>query len=93
MAARQMRGLLARINLVAMEELANAFWAQLPILWGVGVFLLVGGVLTEQAVSDRYVKGLGRAAADAGWKMVLLAAAIHLLSQALGPVSLAASAG
>ena len=88
MAARQMRGLVARFNLlVAMRGFADAFWTQLPLLFVLGTVLLVGGVVAKETVSNCYLKGLGRAAVAAGWKMMVLAAAIYLLGRGLGVAS------
>ena len=66
-----------------MKELMDLFG---PWLYGVGAVLLVGGLLTKELTSDASVQGLGRVAASAGLKMMLLAATIYLLIQGLGAV-------
>ncbi len=64
----------------------DLFGPWLPSLFGVGAVLLVGGLLTKELASDASVQRLGRGAASAGLKMMLLAATIYLLIQVLGAV-------
>ncbi len=51
-----------------------------------GTVLLVGGLLTKEMSPNPTAKGLGRSAAGAGGKMLLLAAAIHFLVRVLAAV-------
>ncbi len=48
--------------------------------------LLVGGLVAKEAASDPFLKGIGRGAANIGWRMMLLAAAFYLLLRALAAV-------
>ncbi len=64
----------------------SVFGPWIPLLFGVGTALLVGGLLTKELVSDATAKGLGRAAANAGWRLMLLAAVIYLLVRGLTAV-------
>lgn len=59
------------------------FGPWLPLLFGLGTVLLVGGLLTKEMAANSTVKGLGRGAANAGWRMMLLAAVMYLLILAL----------
>ena len=61
----------------------GVFGPWLPLLLGAGAFLLAGGLLAKETVTDPMIKGLGRAAASAGLKMLLLVATIYLLVLAL----------
>ena len=58
------------------------FGPRLPSLFGLGTDLLVGGLVAKAAASDR-LKGIGRGAADVGWRMMLFAATMYLLVLAL----------
>ena len=57
----------------------NLFGPWLLPLSGVGTVLLMGGLLTKEIASDRSVKGLGRGAANVGWRLMLLAAVMYFL--------------
>ena len=63
--------------------LLEVFGPWIPLLFGAGTILLVGGLLAKEAAASPTAKGLGRAAANVGWRMMLLAAAIYLLIRAL----------
>ena len=67
-------------------DLMEVFGPWMPLLFGVGTVLLVGGLLTKEMAVNSTVKGLGRAAANAGGRMMLLAAAMYLLVVALAAV-------
>jgi hypothetical protein len=69
-----------------MDALMNLFGPWLLPLFGVGTVLLVGGLVTKELASDRTVKGLGRGAANVGWRLMLLAAAMYLVILALTAV-------
>jgi hypothetical protein len=69
-----------------MDSLMNLFGPWLVPLFGVGTVLLVGGMLAKEMASDPSVKGLGRGAANVGWRLLLLAAAMYLMILALGTV-------
>jgi hypothetical protein len=69
-----------------MDALMNLFVPWLVPLFGVGAVLLVGGLLTKELTSDRSIKGLGRGAANVGWRLMLLAAAMYFLILALNAV-------
>jgi hypothetical protein len=69
-----------------MDEVMNLFGPWLVPLFGVGAVLLVGGLLTKELASDRSVKGLGRGAANVGWRLMLLATAMYLAILALTAV-------
>ena len=69
-----------------MDALMNLFGPWLLPLFGVGTVLLVGGLVTKEMASDRTVKGLGRGAANVGWRLMLLAAAMYLVILALTAV-------
>lgn len=69
-----------------MDAAMDLFGPWLLPLFGVGTFLLVGGLVTKELVSDRFVKGLGRGAANVGWRLMLLAAAMYLAILALTAV-------
>ena len=64
----------------------EVFGPWMPILFGLGTVLLVGGLFTKEMASHPAAKRLGRAAANAGWRMMLLAAAIYLLVRVLAAV-------
>ena len=61
----------------------EVFGPWLPLLFGLGIVLLVGGLVAKEMAANSTVKGLGRGAANAGWRMMLLAATIYLLVLAL----------
>ena len=87
MAAWQMPVRRGPVNLSCMEaDLMAVFGPWLPLLFGVGTVLLVGGLLTKEMSPNSTAKGLGRSAAAAGWKMMLLAAAIYFLVRVLAAV-------
>lgn len=57
----------------------NLFGPWLLPLFGVGTVLLVGGLLAKEMVAEPSIKAIGRAAANAGWRMMLLAVAMYLM--------------
>lgn len=59
------------------------FGPWLPLLFGLGTVLLVGGPVAKEAASDRFLKGIGRGAANVGSRMMLFAATMYLLVLAL----------
>ncbi len=60
------------------------FGPWLPLLFGLGKVLLVGGLVAKEAVSDRFLKDIiGRGSANVGGRMMLFAATMYLLVQAL----------
>ncbi len=67
-------------------DLMQVFGPWLPLLFGVGTVLLVGGLLTKELSPNSTAKGLGRSAASAGWKMMLLAAALYFLVRVLAAI-------
>jgi hypothetical protein len=69
-----------------MAALINLFGPWLVPLFGVGTALLVGGPLTKELASNRSVKGLGRGAANVGWRLMLLAATMYLALLALAAI-------
>ncbi len=77
---------ISELRCFIVEELMEVFGPWLPWLFSVGAVLLVGGLLTRELASDASVQGLGRGAASAGLKMMLLAATLYLLIQGLGAV-------
>ncbi len=64
----------------------EVFGPWLPLLFGVGTVLMVGGLLTKEMDAQSTVKGWGRVAANAGLRMMLLAATMYLLILALSAV-------
>ena len=64
----------------------NLFGPWLLPVFGIGTVLLVGGLATKEMAQDRSVKGLGRGAANVGWRLMLLAAAMYLMILALTAV-------
>jgi hypothetical protein len=69
-----------------MGELMALFGSWLPWLFGVGAFLLIGGLLTKELAKGSSAGRLGRGAISAGLRMMLLAATIYVLIQGLGGV-------
>lgn len=65
--------------LSTVDVLTNLFGPWLLPLFGEGTILLAGGSLTKEIASDRSVKGLGRGAANVGWRLMLLAAAMNFV--------------
>ena len=63
--------------------LMEVFGPWLPLLFGLGTALLVGGLVMKEAASDRFLKGIGRGALNVGWRMMLFATAMYLLILAL----------
>jgi uncharacterized membrane protein YgdD (TMEM256/DUF423 family) len=76
MATWQMCRCVSTVTLSVMDAAMNLFGPWLVPLFGVGAVLLVGGLVTREMASDRSVKGLGRGAANVGWRLMLLAAAM-----------------
>ncbi len=64
----------------------GVFGPWLPWLFGSGAVLLAGGLLVGRSVPDPTAAKLGRAAASAGWRMMLLAATMYLMILALAAV-------
>jgi hypothetical protein len=69
-----------------MGALMDLFGPWLLPLFGVGTVLLAGGLLTKEIASKPSVKGLGRGAANVGWRLMLLAVAMYLVVLALTAV-------
>lgn len=69
--------------LIGMDALIDLFGPWLIPLFGVGTVLLAGGLLTNEMASNPSVKGLGRGAANVGWRLMLLAAAMYFVILAL----------
>jgi hypothetical protein len=69
-----------------MGALMDLFELWLLPLFGVGTILLAGGLLTKEMASDRSVKRVGRSAANVGWRLMLLAAAMYFVILALAAV-------
>jgi hypothetical protein len=69
-----------------MDAVMNLFGPWLLPVFVIGAVLLVGGLLTKEMAPDRSVKGLGRGAANVGWRLMLLAAAMYFLILALTAV-------
>jgi hypothetical protein len=86
MATWQMRDARSPTNLIGMGALMDLFGPWLLPLFGVGTVMLAGGLLTKEMASDRSIKRLGRGAANAGWRLMLLAAAMYLVVLALAAV-------
>ena len=61
----------------------QVFGPWIPLLLGVGAVLLAGGLLVKELAPNSLVRNLGRGAANAGWRMMLLGAAIYFLILAL----------
>jgi hypothetical protein len=76
----------AAATMSIMDALMDLFGPWLPPLFGVGTVLLVGGLLTKEVAQDRSVRGLGRGAANVGWRLMLLAAAMYFIILALTAV-------
>ena len=78
---------LPTVNLPLMGAyLMGVFGPWMPLLFAVGAILLVGGLRVKEMAPNPFPKGLGRAATNAGWRMMLLAAAIYLLIVVLAAV-------
>lgn len=86
MATWQMYRCCSPTNVTTMDALMNLFGPWLLPLFGVGTVLLLGGLLAKEVVSDPSFKWLGRAAANAGWRMMLLAVTMYIMILALTAV-------
>ena len=87
MAARQMPSGRRAVSLPGMEAyLMEIFGPWLPPLFGFGAVLLAGGLAAKEIISDPFLKGIGRGAANVGWRMMLFAATMYLLIVALAAV-------
>lgn len=87
MAVRQIQPRRRTANLPAMEAyLTDIFGPWLPLLFGLGAVLLAGGLVAKEVASDPFLKGIGRGAANVGWRMMLFAATMYLLMVALAAV-------
>lgn len=87
MAAWQMPNRRRPANLPPMEgDLMAVFGSWLPLLFGGGAVLLAGGLLAKGMAPNSIVRNLGHGAANVGWRMMLLAAAMYLLIVALAAV-------
>ena len=61
----------------------DVFGPWLPWLFVVGTVLLVGGLVAKEFAPGSFVAGLGRGAANVGWRMMLLAVSVYLVIRAL----------
>ena len=59
------------------------FGPWLPWLFGVGTVLLVCGLVVGEFGTGSVLAGLGRGAANVGWRMMLFAAAIYIMARVL----------
>ena len=64
----------------------SIFGQWLPWLFGAGALLLVGGLVVKGFAPGSILAGLGRVAANVGWRMMLFAVFVYVVARVLESV-------